>query len=166
MGNFLLLHNWFGIFLCINSCICIWLWNIYWLKPAYLIMLNLTHLIAMAIRCSFIALVFCASDCFPFLNRLENILYQHTSCYQIGIDFNCVAQKSLNFELEKWMKHYTIVCRFVQSVNSSFDLIILISVGNAFISFITFFTEFMMEATSAITWFGSIFSSFLFKPFF
>ena len=120
----------------------VWLWNIEWLHPLYLAMLNLTHLIAMAIRCLLIVLLFCACNLFAHLNRrLQSIIYRHHSnSYQIGIvSADCGSQKSINIDLEKWMKHYLIVCRFVQSVNSCFDFIILVSVGNAFVSFITYF---------------------------
>lgn len=47
------------------------------------------------------------------------------------------AGRILLVRLEKWRRNHARVCRLVESINRSFGLIILITVTNGFVSFIT-----------------------------
>jgi hypothetical protein len=107
----------------------IWLWNIDWLYPGYLTMLNLTNFIVRIILTSLFVLVFCSADLFTALhNRIKDLILQYES------DNN---SSMLASELEEWKKSHSLVCRFVRRINRCFAIIILLAIGNGYLSFIT-----------------------------
>ena len=110
-----------------------WLWNIDWLYPAYLGLLNLTNFIVRAIVALFFVLVTFAADFLAVMSRrAKTIVKKHGSAYGSNDSF-------LASELEKWRRHHLLICQFIRWINTCFGPVILLTITNGFISFITNF---------------------------
>lgn len=109
----------------------IWFWNIPQLYPVYLTILNLTSFIVRAIVSLLVVLNLCAANLFTALSvKLKTLIRQ----YEISSNSSLLAS-----ELEKWKGHHILVCEFVHKINRCFSFVILILIGNGYLSFITNF---------------------------
>ena len=107
----------------------IWLWNVDWLYPGYLTMLNLTNFIVRTILTLLFVLVFCSADLFTAINhRAKDLILKYQS------DNNGSMFAS---QLEVWKKSHRLVCRFVRRINRCFSIVILVTIGNGYLLFIT-----------------------------
>ena len=110
-----------------------WLWNIDWLYPAYVGLLNLTNFILRAIVALFFVLVSLAADLISVLSRRAKTIVKEHGSVLGGNDY------FLALELEKWRRHHLLVCQFICWINTCFGPVVLLSIANGFISFITNF---------------------------
>ena len=99
------------------------------LYSVFVFMLNLTNLIVRLILSLLFVLVFFAADLFVALNqRAKDIVLQHDMDSDGSL---------LTSELEKWKKSHRLVCRLVRQINRCFSVIILLTISNGYLSFIT-----------------------------
>ena len=110
----------------------IWFWNIPQLYPIYLAILNLTSFIVRTIVSLLFVLNFCAANLFTALNfKMKTLIWQYE---KEGNNGSLLAS-----ELEKWKGHHILVCEFVDKINRCFSFVILVTIGNGYLSFITNF---------------------------
>ena len=108
-----------------------WFWDLDSLYPMFIVMINLSRLIASAVVTLLIVLILVGAELFALLNRRANCLIQHYKNGEMS-DFLLVNR------LENWRNHHILVCQFTRRINTVFNPIILTSVCYYFISFILY----------------------------
>ena len=126
-----------------------------WLSPSYSILFNLTSFVPRLILSLFLVLVLCAADLLQLLiGRAKLLIRQHQ------IDGNALILAS---GLENWRRQHLMVCQFIRWINNCFGQIILLTVGNTFVSFIVYFYNIFQAARTTDTAGGDFGVCFLFS---
>ena len=113
----------------------IWFWPYTeltdWRYLIFIVIVNLSRTIAVAIITTFSVLVFVVADLFVVLNCRVNSLV-------VSYNTGGINDSQLVTQLENWRNHHTIVCQFARWINKVFNPIILVTICNCFISFIAY----------------------------
>ena len=102
------------------------------LSPLALVLANISRTTIISVFFLFCILVRVITLIFQGLN--EQLLHlnepeKFSSIYS--------SNRILNIRLEKWRRNHTLVCRLIEMINKCFGLVMVITVVNVFISFIT-----------------------------
>nr|CAH0103455.1 unnamed protein product [Daphnia galeata] len=107
-------------------------WDMGFLSPLALVLANISRTTIISVFLLFCILVRVITLIFQGLN--EQLFHlnepeKFSSIYS--------SNRILNIRLEKWRRNHTLVCRLIEMINKCFGLVMVITVVNVFISFIT-----------------------------
>jgi hypothetical protein len=102
------------------------------LSPLAIVLANISRTIIASIFLLFFVLARVITLVFQGIN--EQIVHldqvEHVpQCYSVS--------RILNIRLEKWRRNHTLACELVESVNKCFGLVMLVTLVNVFVSFVT-----------------------------
>ncbi|XP_046636850.1 uncharacterized protein LOC124315307 isoform X1 [Daphnia pulicaria] len=107
-------------------------WDMGWMSPLAIVLANISRTTIISVFLLFFVLARVITLVFQGLN--EQIVHldeveQVPQCYSVS--------RILNIRLEKWRRNHTLACELVEMVNKSFGFVMLITLVNVFVSFVT-----------------------------
>lgn len=97
-------------------------------QPVAIALSNVTYFVAMTIQTLFCVLVFTTALLFKTLiSRLSTISKDSGRAGSLMVD--------------EWRKHYEMICRLIEEINSCFGLILIITFGHCFVTSAKFSTQ-------------------------
>lgn len=102
------------------------------MSPLAIIMANISRTAVLSVFHLFCVVVRIVAHLFRLLNERLCVLSSIDRLFP-----SHSAGRILLVRLEKWRRNHARVCRLVESINRTFGLIILVTVTNGFVSFIT-----------------------------
>jgi hypothetical protein len=107
-------------------------WDMGWMSPLAIVLANISRTTIISVFLLFFVLARVITLVFQGLN--EQIVHldeveQVPQCYSVS--------RILNVRLEKWRRNHTLACELVEMVNKSFGFVMLITLVNVFVSFVT-----------------------------
>ena len=106
-------------------------WDMGSFRPLTILLSNISRTIVLSVFLLFAVMARVVTLVFQGLNERIALLSQDERHYPF------YAAKILNIRLEKWRRNHTMACHLVELLNGSFGLVLLLTITNGFVSFIT-----------------------------
>ena len=119
----------------------------YW-RPVAIILSNVTRTAVLSIFALFCILVRCTSIVFEVLNRRIELLSRADELHHLMIHY---PPNFFTLRIEKLRKNHMEACQLVDHINENFGFLLLITITNGFVSFIT--TSFELVRSFQVTYY-------------
>lgn len=106
-------------------------WDLGTLKPLAIILSNVSRTIVLSVFLLFCVVARVMTLVFQGLNERIALLDEAEKFLPF------YSNRVFNVRLEKWRKNHTLACELVDMVNRCFGLVLLLTITNGFLSFIT-----------------------------
>lgn len=117
-----------------------WKLGLYW-RPVAVVLSNVTRTAVLNIFALFCVLVRCTSVVFEILNhRIEILTRAASDDVDHHQQYHLMLHNPPNLftaRLEKWRRNHARACQLVDRINECFGIVLLVTVTNGFVSFIT-----------------------------
>lgn len=106
-------------------------WDMGPMRPVAIFLSNISRTIVLSVFLLFCVVARVVTLIFKGLNERIVLLCESEKHYPF------YSTRILNVRLEKWRRNHTIACHLVRLINTSFGLVLLLTINNGFVSFIT-----------------------------